>query len=362
MTHKVFICHSAKDKLVADAACAALEAHRIPCWIAPRDILAGEEYGAALIDALDECQIVLLIFSLNANNSPQVRREIERAVSKEKILVPYRIEDVLPSRAMEFALMNTHWLDALTPPMEHRLTELCDTITRLIQKHNPPTEPLWQPRATPASASLPASAMPHQTPSAPVPARPPMSDAPGKLEGSFRSFGRGNGGHLFRIACFNFGIACIVCGLGISNVFSGDHGFLYGAASSWFTLNALIFAVLATTRLRVYVPKTQSLIAAQRFWRPLWWAGLGKRTPADAFWSEDGGKAAISFVVADESWENPETVKKYQAYAAVAAGVIGSNPLICHLLDKNLVIRSTFTVSLQDGKWVPDAALIASVR
>src|ERR1017187_2034961 len=102
MAHKVFICHSSTDKVVADAACAALEAQRIPCWIAPRDILAGEEYGEAIVEALSTCLIVLVIFSHDANNSPQVRREVERAVSKGKIIVPFRIEDVMPSRAMEF--------------------------------------------------------------------------------------------------------------------------------------------------------------------------------------------------------------------------------------------------------------------
>jgi hypothetical protein len=134
MAHTIFICHSSKDKQVADAACAALEAQHISCWIAPRDILAGVEYGAAIIDALSDARIVLLIFSLHANESPQVRREIERAVSKEKIIVPFRIEDVMPSRAMEFALSNTHWLDAFTPPMEQHLAELCETISRLLGK------------------------------------------------------------------------------------------------------------------------------------------------------------------------------------------------------------------------------------
>ncbi len=132
MAHTVFICHSSKDKKIADAACAALEAQNIRCWIAPRDILAGVEYGAAIIDALSDARIVLLIFSLRANESPQVRREIERAVSKEKIIVPFRIEDVMPSRAMEFALSNTHWLDAFTPPVESHLEELCATISRLL--------------------------------------------------------------------------------------------------------------------------------------------------------------------------------------------------------------------------------------
>ncbi len=144
MAHRVFICHSSTDKAVADAACAALEAQRIPCWIAPRDILAGEEYGEAIIEALSSCQIVLLVFSNAANSSSQVRREIERALSKEKIIVPFRIERVMPSRAMEFALGNTHWLDALTPPLEHYLVQLCDTIARLIQKQAVEEAPLWQ--------------------------------------------------------------------------------------------------------------------------------------------------------------------------------------------------------------------------
>ena len=144
MAHKVFICHSSTDKVVADAACAALEAQRIPCWIAPRDILAGEEYGEAIVEALSTCLIVLVIFSHDANNSPQVRREVERAVSKGKIIVPFRIEDVMPSRAMEFALSNTHWLDALTPPMESYLLQLCETISRLIQRHAVAEAPLWK--------------------------------------------------------------------------------------------------------------------------------------------------------------------------------------------------------------------------
>ena len=161
MAHKVFICHSSSDKRVADAACAALEAQRIPCWIAPRDILAGEEYGKAIVDALSSCQIVLLIFSGHANDSPQVRREIERAVSKGKIIVPFRIEDVMPSDAMEFALSNTHWLDALTPPLAHGLSELCATIARLIQRQSPGTapEPVFEPIPKQPDVKPPAPAL-----------------------------------------------------------------------------------------------------------------------------------------------------------------------------------------------------------
>jgi Tfp pilus assembly protein PilF len=156
MAHKVFICHASSDKQVADAACAALEAQRILCWIAPRDILAGEEYQESIVDALSESQIVLLIFSAHANDSPQVRREIERAVSKGKIIVPFRIEDFMPSRAMEFALSSTHWLNGITPPLEPHLTELCHAISRLLQKHKEAGAPLRHPQEQVVEESLAA--------------------------------------------------------------------------------------------------------------------------------------------------------------------------------------------------------------
>lgn len=179
MAHKVFICHASSDKQVADAACAALEAQRIPCWIAPRDILAGEEYQESIVEALSDSQIVLLIFSAHANDSPQVRREIERAVTKGKIVVPFRIEDIMPSRAMEFALGNTHWLDALTPPLEHHLPELCHAISRLLEKHKEAGPPLLQPQGSVSEDS-------HVIP-LPVTEKAPVSTGEEALPGTARS-------------------------------------------------------------------------------------------------------------------------------------------------------------------------------
>jgi len=153
MPHKVFICHSSKDKLVADAACAALEAHRIPCWIAPRDIAPGVEWGGAIVDAINDCKVVLLIFSQHANDSPDVRREINLSISEQKDLVPFRIQNVVPTGAIKYAVSNRHWLDAVDPPMEHRLLELSDKIARIL---NLPAEaePLWTPN-TSGSEALP---------------------------------------------------------------------------------------------------------------------------------------------------------------------------------------------------------------
>jgi hypothetical protein len=121
MDFDVFISYSSKDKTAANAACAVMESAGIRCWIAPRDIRPGGEYGAAIIDAIDHCRVMVLIFSSNANESQQIRREIERAVSKGIPLVPVRIEEVPPTKSLEYFLGAIHWLDALSPPLEKHL-------------------------------------------------------------------------------------------------------------------------------------------------------------------------------------------------------------------------------------------------
>ena len=152
MAHDVFISHSAKDKVTADAVCAMLESEGIRCWIAPRDVLASREYGEAIIDAIEECRIMVLVFTANANASAQIRREIERAVNHGVAILPLRMEDVLPGKSLEYFIGNVHWLDALTPPFETHLKNLAGTIKILLAR----TEP-GAPVTPPQDVRLPAS-------------------------------------------------------------------------------------------------------------------------------------------------------------------------------------------------------------
>jgi hypothetical protein len=133
MALDTFISYSSKDKTAADAACAVLERAGIRCWIAPRDIRPGQEYGHSIIEAIDQCRVMVLIFSANANDSRQIHREIERAVSKGVPIIPLRIEEVVPTKSMEYFLGAIHWLDALTPPFEKHLQQLAETVKAFLQ-------------------------------------------------------------------------------------------------------------------------------------------------------------------------------------------------------------------------------------
>jgi hypothetical protein len=132
MAHDVMISHSHADKPVADAACAALETRGIRCWIAPRDVNPGQDWAASIVEAIRDARIMLLVFSRHANQSPQVKREVERAASSGKVLLPLRLDDVLPEAALAYYLGTPHWLDAITPPFEAHLEKLADACSSLL--------------------------------------------------------------------------------------------------------------------------------------------------------------------------------------------------------------------------------------
>lgn len=132
MTYEVFISYAYEDKKAADAVCHALEQQRLRCWIAPRDILPGAEWGAAIVDAIDTVKVMVLVFSSHSNRSPQVKREIERAVSKSVVLLPFRIEEVFPCKTLEYFLGTQHWLDAFRQPLAPHLETLTRTVKAIL--------------------------------------------------------------------------------------------------------------------------------------------------------------------------------------------------------------------------------------
>ncbi len=133
MAHDVFLSYSSKDKPVADATCAVLERRGIRCWMAPRDIVPGADWGESIIDAIHGARVFVLVFSNNANESVQIKREVERAINKAIPVVPLRIENVMPVKSLEYFLSTPHWLDAFSPPLERHLNYLADVIQSVLE-------------------------------------------------------------------------------------------------------------------------------------------------------------------------------------------------------------------------------------
>jgi hypothetical protein len=157
MAHDVFVSHSAKDKTVSDALVARLEADGIRCWVAPRDVVPGADWGESIIDAIESSRIMVLIFSASANGSPQIKREIERAVDKGVYTIPFRIEDVRPTKAIEYFISSAHWLDAFSQPLGEHLNSLATTIKAILTASRPSSAPEMVPPFAAPSEKIPVS-------------------------------------------------------------------------------------------------------------------------------------------------------------------------------------------------------------
>lgn len=128
----VFISHSSADKEIANVIATAIDAGGVPSWIAPRDILPGMPWGEAIVRAINDAAVMVVILSSHANASAQVMREVERAVSRRVPLITFRVEESPPTGSLEYFLSSQHWLDAFTQPLDDHIQSLLDAIQRLI--------------------------------------------------------------------------------------------------------------------------------------------------------------------------------------------------------------------------------------
>jgi|GEM_PF-766939 len=142
--HPIFISHSSRDREAANRLVRDLERRGIPCWISSRDIRPGEDYQGAIVAALEAAPAMLLLFSTNANNSREILRELSLASTRRKPMIPVRLEDIVPSGAMEHQLTNAQFID-LFQNYNDAMERLCDALRRQMSIVD-------EPGATPRTA------------------------------------------------------------------------------------------------------------------------------------------------------------------------------------------------------------------
>jgi formylglycine-generating enzyme required for sulfatase activity len=166
MTHDVFISYSHMDLEIAKKVCATLEEAGLRCWIAPRDIRAGKEWAEAIMDGIETSRAMVLVLSSHANQSQQVRREVQLAVGQNMPVIPFRIENTPPSQALKYFLGAVHWLNAFPPPVEAHFPELIESVKSALPRGASPVVGL-DPQAVvvqmPIHGGSPAAESPRPT-------------------------------------------------------------------------------------------------------------------------------------------------------------------------------------------------------
>lgn len=136
MKYDVFISYSSKDQKVVEAMCAYLEQHKIRCFVAFRDIPKGVVWAKAIVEALDESEMMVVVFSEDFNLSDQVDRELELASEDKKPILTFRISDTMFQGVKKYYLKNINWIDAFPHP-EQVFDTLLDNICKLLGKQRP---------------------------------------------------------------------------------------------------------------------------------------------------------------------------------------------------------------------------------
>ena len=155
-----FLSYATADKEAAYRLCGLLEEQGIGCWIAPRDVTPGGDYGEAIIRAIEGTKATLLLLSAQANASIHVTHEVERATSKRKRVIPVRLEDVLPSPSLELHLATAQWVDAWRLSPAQVAAQLAPVLQ--VDGRTPTTRPelVDTPPITPASDTRPLKIVP----------------------------------------------------------------------------------------------------------------------------------------------------------------------------------------------------------
>ena len=131
MAHDVFISYSSKDREVAKAICAFLEEKRIRCFVDYRDITGGVNYGAALVQAVESCHLMVLLFSSHSNQSKEIDKELTLAAKYGKPILPFKLVDEPYVQSKEYHLVDRHWIDAFPQPERH-FNQLLTAVTALL--------------------------------------------------------------------------------------------------------------------------------------------------------------------------------------------------------------------------------------
>ena len=140
MAKQVFISHSSKDSKIAASICSALEARGHQCWMSSRDVRPGENFQGAIVRAIREARVMVMVFSSNANNSEEIKKEMALASQSHLMVIPVRAEDVLPSEDFTYELATRQWID-LFNDWEQAIEQLGAQIDLAVQREGDAPSP-----------------------------------------------------------------------------------------------------------------------------------------------------------------------------------------------------------------------------
>jgi adenylate cyclase len=150
----VFISYTSHDAPVAQKVCSGLETAGFPCWLAPRNVVPGTLYAEAIVRAINQSTILVLILSEQAADSAHVGRELERAASKRHPIITLRTDTAPLTEGFEYFLNESQWIEAGAGGIDAAIARLVEAVGHLLSPKAAAAS-IRTPRAPVAGQTLP---------------------------------------------------------------------------------------------------------------------------------------------------------------------------------------------------------------
>lgn len=131
MAGKIFISYQRSDQARAEQLDRLLRERGVTPWFDAR-LRAGDEWRAAIADALEASRIFVLLYSAKAAASTEIAKELAVATMAKQQIVPVRLEDIRPKGAFLYELAGRNWFDVFADP-DRQMTELADGLAAMAR-------------------------------------------------------------------------------------------------------------------------------------------------------------------------------------------------------------------------------------
>jgi len=139
----VFICHRSTDITITNQVVEALENDGYTCWVSERNLRPddNDNYWRNIEEAIDHCQLFLVISSQAAMLSKDVQRELQYANKTQKQKLEYKIDDSKHTTLFKQSFDGLKWVDAIKEPNFDTLNTRVYGLIHNIQQPAPSKAP-----------------------------------------------------------------------------------------------------------------------------------------------------------------------------------------------------------------------------
>ena len=121
----IFICHRSTEESIVIELAQKLEGDGYTCWYSERNLRPddNENYWKNIEDAIDHCEVFLVVSSQSAMLSKDVQREMQYANKKSKKKLEYKVDESVHTTLFKHTFNGIKWIDAIKKPQFEQLKQ-----------------------------------------------------------------------------------------------------------------------------------------------------------------------------------------------------------------------------------------------